>query len=36
VSYLATTYGLQQTIDQQIRLLVEEQRTSINNKLVVG
>lgn len=34
-SYLATTYGLQQTIDQQIRLLVEEQRTSINNKLVV-
>lgn len=35
VSYLATTYGLQQTIDQQIRLLVEEQRTSINNKLVV-
>lgn len=34
VSYLATTYGLQQTIDQMIRLNIEEMRTSINNKLI--
>ena len=34
VSYLATTYGLQQTIDQMIRLNIEEMRTCINNKLI--
>ena len=35
VSYLATTYGMQQTIDQYFRMHFEEVRTSINNKLVV-
>ncbi len=35
VSYLATTYGMQKYIDQQFRFQEEEQRTCINNKLVL-
>lgn len=35
VSYLATGYGMQQYIDKQFHLMIEEQRTCINNKIVV-